>query len=71
MESVIKRERVIYTSYETPLERALQLENYLGKKTPEIYIKRDDMLGLAGGGNKTRKLEYLMADALSKQARSQ
>jgi 1-aminocyclopropane-1-carboxylate deaminase/D-cysteine desulfhydrase-like pyridoxal-dependent ACC family enzyme len=29
-------------------------------------MKRDDLLGLAGGGNKTRKLEFLMADALSK-----
>jgi 1-aminocyclopropane-1-carboxylate deaminase/D-cysteine desulfhydrase-like pyridoxal-dependent ACC family enzyme len=27
-------------------------------------MKRDDSLGLAGGGNKTRKLEFLMADAL-------
>lgn len=31
---------------------------------PNIYIKRDDLLGLAGGGNKTRKLEFLVADAL-------
>jgi D-cysteine desulfhydrase len=32
---------------------------------PEIWIKRDDLLGLAGGGNKTRKLEFLVADALA------
>ena len=31
---------------------------------PNIYMKRDDLLGLAGGGNKTRKLEFLVADAL-------
>jgi D-cysteine desulfhydrase len=31
---------------------------------PNIYVKRDDLLGLAGGGNKTRKLEFLVADAL-------
>ncbi len=31
---------------------------------PEIYIKRDDLLGLTAGGNKTRKLEFLVADAL-------
>ncbi|MGO1117560.1 D-cysteine desulfhydrase [Rhodovibrionaceae bacterium A322] len=30
---------------------------------PEIFVKRDDCTGLAGGGNKTRKLEFLMADA--------
>ena len=35
---------------------------------PEIWIKRDDLLGLAGGGNKTRKLEFLVADALAQGA---
>lgn len=35
---------------------------------PNIWIKRDDMLGLAGGGNKTRKLEFLVADALAQGA---
>ncbi|MDD3095208.1 MAG: D-cysteine desulfhydrase family protein [Candidatus Neomarinimicrobiota bacterium] len=34
----------------------------------KIYIKRDDLSGLAAGGNKTRKLEYLMADALQQGA---
>lgn len=32
---------------------------------PKVWIKRDDMLGLAPGGNKTRKLEFLMGDALA------
>lgn len=35
---------------------------------PEIWIKRDDLTGLAGGGNKTRKLEFLVADALAQGA---
>ena len=35
---------------------------------PNIWIKRDDMLGLAGGGNKTRKLEFLVADAFAQGA---
>jgi D-cysteine desulfhydrase family pyridoxal phosphate-dependent enzyme len=35
---------------------------------PRLYIKRDDQTGLAGGGNKTRKLEFLAADALAQQA---
>ena len=34
---------------------------------PSIYIKRDDMTGLAFGGNKTRKLEFLLGDAISKK----
>ncbi|MBS0334096.1 MAG: D-cysteine desulfhydrase [Proteobacteria bacterium] len=35
---------------------------------PELWIKRDDCTGLAGGGNKTRKLEYLLGDALANDA---
>ena len=35
---------------------------------PTIFMKRDDLLGLAGGGNKTRKLEFLVADALAQGA---
>lgn len=35
---------------------------------PNIYIKRDDLLGLTAGGNKTRKLEFLVADALAQGA---
>jgi 1-aminocyclopropane-1-carboxylate deaminase len=35
---------------------------------PELWIKRDDLTGLAGGGNKTRKLEFLVGDALEQDA---
>src|SRR3546814_14642674 len=35
---------------------------------PNLYIKRDDCTGLATGGNKTRKLEFLVADAISQGA---
>jgi D-cysteine desulfhydrase len=35
---------------------------------PHIFIKRDDLLGLSGGGNKTRKLEFLVAEALAQGA---
>ena len=58
--------RRIYTEYETPIVKADRLSTYLGG--PDIYIKRDDLLGLAGGGNKTRKLEFVVADALAKRA---
>ena len=47
----------------TPLEEAQFLSAALGG--PRIFIKRDDCTGLAFGGNKTRKLEYLIADAQS------
>jgi L-cysteate sulfo-lyase len=46
----------------TPLEPLERLSRELGG--PKIWVKRDDSTGLAGGGNKTRKLEFLLADAL-------
>lgn len=48
--------------FPTPLHRLSNLEERY--KGFEIFIKRDDQTGLASGGNKTRKLEYLMAAAL-------
>jgi L-cysteate sulfo-lyase len=47
----------------TPLERLDRLSRQLGGV--EIWIKRDDCTGLSTGGNKTRKLEFLMAEALA------
>lgn len=55
-----------YTPGPTRLERLDRLSEHLGG--PEIWIKRDDQLGLAGGGNKTRKLEFLVAEALAQGA---
>lgn len=55
-----------YTEGKTPLERLDNLSKLLDG--PNIFIKRDDLLGLAAGGNKTRKLEFLVADALEKGA---
>lgn len=58
-----------YTSGTVPtrIERLSRLTEYLGG--PNIYMKREDLLmGLAGGGNKVRKLEFLVADALAKGA---
>lgn len=60
--------RRIYTEFPTPLEPLPRLSKALGG--PEIWIKRDDQLGLAGGGNKTRKLEYVMAAALKDGAKA-
>lgn len=52
-----------YTAGTTPIEKLDNLSAALGG--PEIYVKRDDLLGLSAGGNKTRKLEFLVADALA------
>lgn len=58
--------RRVYTAGETPIEFLPNFSKLIGG--PDIYIKRDDLLGLTSGGNKTRKLEFLVADALSKGA---
>jgi D-cysteine desulfhydrase len=55
-----------YTEGMTPLEAVPRFSTALGG--PHIFIKRDDLLGLAAGGNKTRKLEFLVADALAQGA---
>lgn len=51
----------------TPLEK---LENLSRKLNVNLYVKRDDQTGLAMGGNKARKLEFIMADALAQGADS-
>jgi len=58
--------RVKLAHLPTPLEPVDRLSEYLGG--PRIFIKRDDCTGLATGGNKTRKLEFLMADAMGQGA---
>ena len=58
--------RRIYSHGPTPIEKLPQLSAALGG--PTIYAKRDDLLGLTSGGNKTRKLEFLVADALAQGA---
>jgi D-cysteine desulfhydrase len=56
------------TSLPTPLERADRLGAHLGFDDGRLWIKRDDVTGLAGGGNKVRKLEYLCAEAIAQGA---
>ena len=55
-------DRVSLAHLPTPLDDAPRLAEHLGLK--RLLLKRDDQTGLALGGNKARKLEYLMADAL-------
>src|ERR1044072_7780562 len=55
-----------YTAATTPLEFLPNFTRALGG--PPVWIKRDDQLGLTPGGNKTRKLEFLVADALAQGA---
>ena len=55
--------RIRLGHFPTPLEPMQRLSALLGG--PEIWIKRDDCTGLSTGGNKTRKLEFLMAEAVA------
>ena len=51
--------------FPTPIHRLDRISSLLNTN---VYIKRDDLCGLGLGGNKTRKLEYLLADAIQKKA---
>ncbi|MCD5412721.1 MAG: D-cysteine desulfhydrase family protein, partial [Dehalococcoidia bacterium] len=60
--SMVKLPRVALGHWPTPLHELPHLSAALGG--PRIFVKRDDLSGLALGGNKCRKLEYVLADAL-------
>lgn len=60
--------RLHFAHLPTPIEELPRLSEILGG--PRILIKRDDQTGLAFGGNKTRKLEFLVAEALAQGART-
>ena len=59
-------ERIRLGDFPTPLEEMPRLRKKLGG--PRLLIKRDDLSGLGLGGNKLRKLEFAMADALAQDA---
>jgi len=61
-----KFERIKLGHFPTPIEHLKNISKYL--EGPNIFIKRDDCTGLATGGNKTRKLEFLMPDAIKNKA---
>ena len=58
--------RLRFAHLPTPIEELGRLSKALGG--PRIFVKRGDATGLALGGNKTRKLEFLIADAIHKSA---
>ncbi len=60
--------RVRFAHLPTPIEAMPRLSAEL--KGPRLFVKRDDLTGLAMGGNKTRKLEFLVAEAQANGART-
>ena len=61
----IPRRRLL--NLNTPIERLERLQRAI-PGAPQLWIKRDDLTGYLGGGNKLRKLEYVFADALAQRA---
>lgn len=62
--TAIPKTRVPLGSWPTPLEPAGRLAAAIGLREGDLWLKRDDLTGLAGGGNKIRKLEWTLAAAL-------
>ena len=65
MKQISSFSRVNLGIFPTPLQKLENLSRMAGKN---IYLKRDDLNGVALGGNKVRKLEFLLADAMEKGA---
>ncbi len=63
---IAKFPRVRLIERPTPFRKLTRLSDRIGG--PEIYVKRDDLTGLAFGGNKSRKLEFIVGDMLRKKA---
>jgi D-cysteine desulfhydrase len=57
-------------SWPTPVEPAPRLARAIGLGSDDLWVKREDLVGLGGGGNKVRKLQYLCAAALAAGART-
>lgn len=65
---MISLPRIRFAVLPTPVEPMPRLSTILGG--PRLLVKRDDLTGLAFGGNKTRKLEYVLAEVLANGART-
>jgi 1-aminocyclopropane-1-carboxylate deaminase/D-cysteine desulfhydrase-like pyridoxal-dependent ACC family enzyme len=64
----MKLPRVLFANLPTPIESLPRLSSEL--RGPVLFCKRDDLTGLAFGGNKARKLEYVLAEAQANGART-
>jgi L-cysteate sulfo-lyase len=69
-EAIARFPRIALMSAPTPIERLVRIEEAMGERLGgvRLYVKRDDVMALGGGGNKLRKLEFLLGDARAKGA---
>lgn len=67
-DALARQARIPLAQLPTPIHDAARLRQALGgpARCPRILIKRDDLTALGLGGNKARKLEFLVADAMAK-----
>ena len=65
MKTTLEFDKVSLGVFPTPVQRLENISRLLGT---QVYVKRDDLTGLGLGGNKVRKLEYLLADAKAQGA---
>lgn len=63
--TAIPTDRVVLATWPTPLEPAPRLSDAIGLRPEDLWLKRDDLTGLAAGGNKIRKLEWTLAAAVA------
>jgi len=57
--------RIALFNAPTPIQRLERIETTLGLSGARLFVKRDDLMGLGGGGNKLRKLEFLLGAAIA------
>lgn len=67
-ERVGRLPRVSFAHLPTPLEEMPRLSEALGPAAPRLFVKREDLTGLAFGGNKVRHLEFRLGDIREKKA---
>ena len=58
-------DKIVLASWPTPMEPMPRLAVALGLREDDLWVKRDDLIGLGGGGNKVRKLEWTAGAALA------
>ena len=63
-------EPLTLATWPTPVEPAPRLAEAIGLGGDDLWVKREDLVGLGGGGNKVRKLQYLCAAAIAAGART-
>ncbi|MBE7190835.1 pyridoxal-phosphate dependent enzyme, partial [Jatrophihabitans endophyticus] len=61
----VPTDRVLLGTWPTPLEPAARLAEAIGLEPGRLWLKRDDLTGLGAGGNKVRKLEWTVSEALA------